>query len=248
MWPRVRAESGDMRRVVRGFWGPRQESAEELAARWSTTVERFAVLLPEAVGHAEWTWRTVPAAGAGETVGTDEASLLGALRTAREADPWAAANGTSLRLLATGLADGWKVELAALAGAAPDSLLQSLVATITAPDGASFPGAALLTVVAEAWQPDYGDVSDRAVTAALKKEAGFRVGTPSVGWVGYLSKGRAARIPVGLAAERVELPTEGVLLNIASPGDTAAVVEAYEALEKSGALEPLPRPMKRPML
>ncbi|MEV5931648.1 hypothetical protein AB0L56_02480 [Streptomyces sp. NPDC052079] len=244
-----------MRRVVRGFWGPRQESAEELAARWSTTLDRFALLLPEAAGgpgeaagHPAWTWRTVPAAGPAETIGSDESSLLGALRTAREADPWAAANGTSLRLLATGLADGWKVEIAALAGGTPDSLLQSLVATITFPDEASLPDAALLTVVAEAWHPDYGDVSDRAVTSALKKEAGFKIGTPSVGWVGYLSEGRAARIPADLTADRVELPTGGVLLAIASPGDTRAVVEAYKTLEKSGALEPLPRPMKRPTL
>ncbi|MFF1274471.1 hypothetical protein ACFVZC_13820 [Streptomyces marokkonensis] len=244
-----------MRRVVRGFWGPRQESAEELAARWSTTLDRFALLLPEAVGGPgetagapSWEWRTVPAAGPAETVRSDESSLRGALRTAREADPWAAANGTSLRLLADSPAAGWKVEIAGLAGGTPDSLLQSLVATITSPDEASLPDAALLTVVAEAWQPDYGDVSDRAVTSALKKEAGFRIGTPSVGWIGYLSAGRAARVPADLTADRVELPTGGLLLAITSPGDTAAVVEAYETLRKSGALEPLPRPMNRPAL
>ncbi|MFE1509513.1 hypothetical protein [Streptomyces sp. NPDC058726] len=243
-----------MRRMVRGFWGPRRESADELAARWSTTLERFALLLPEAAagGRTEWEWRTVPASGPAETVRPDEASLLGALRTARDADPWAAANGTSLRLLAADPAPGWKVEIAVLGGSAPDSLLQSLVATITSPDTspdeASFPDAALLTVVAEAWQPDYGDVGDRAVTAALKKEAGFRVGTPSVGWAGYLSPGRAARAPADLTADRVELPTGGLLLVLATPGDTAAVVEAYETLKKSGALEPLPRPMNRPAL
>ncbi|MEY7979807.1 hypothetical protein AB8O53_26210, partial [Streptomyces pilosus] len=58
-----------MRRVVRGFWGPRQESAEELAARWSTTLERFAALLPEAAAGraagagAAGQWRTAPASG-----------------------------------------------------------------------------------------------------------------------------------------------------------------------------------------
>ncbi|MEU3103648.1 hypothetical protein [Streptomyces griseoflavus] len=239
-----------MRRVVRGFWGPRQESAERLAARWSTTLERFAALLPDAVagGPAGARWRTAPASGPAGTVGPDEAALLGALSTAREADPWAAANGTSLRLLADAPAPGWKVEIAGLAGGTPDSLLQSLVATITSPDGASPPDAALLTAVAEAWDPDYGDVGDRTVTAALKQEAGFRVGTPSVGWVGYLSAGRAARVPADLSAGRAELPTGGLLLTVAPPGDTPAVVAAYETLRKSGALEPLPRPMNRPAL
>lgn len=240
-----------MRRVVRGFWGPRQESAEELAARWSTMLERFAALLPEAAaggGPGAGQWRTAPASGPAETVRADRAALFGALRTAREADPWAAANGTSLRLLAADPAPGWKVEVAGLAGGTPDSLLQSLIATITSPDGAGLPDAALLTAVAEAWDPDHGDVGDRAVTAALKKEAGFRIGTPSVGWIGYLSAGRAARVPAGLTADRTELPTEGLLLTLASPGDTAAVVAAYRALKESGALEPLPRPMNRPAL
>lgn len=236
-----------MRRVVRGFWGPRKESADDLAARWSTTLERFALLLPEAVGGAG-EWRTVPAAGPGRTLQPDEGSLFHALHTAREADPWAAANGTSLRLLADHPAPGWKVEIAVLAGGTPDSLLQSLVATVTSPDEALLPDAALLTVVAEAWQPDYGDVSDRAVTAALKKEAGFRIGMPSVGWVGYLSPGRASRVPADLTADRVELPTGGLLLVLTTPDDTAAVVEAYGTLKRSGALEPLPRPMNRPTL
>src|SRR5690606_4113998 len=76
-------------------------------------------------------WRTVPAAGPGRTLQPDEGSLFHALHTAREADPWAAANGTSLRLLADHPAPGWKMEIAVLAGGTPDSLLQSLVATIT---------------------------------------------------------------------------------------------------------------------
>ncbi|MEY7981445.1 hypothetical protein AB8O53_34715, partial [Streptomyces pilosus] len=164
------------------------------------------------------------------------------------ADPGAAANGTSLRLLADAPAPGWKVEIAALAGGTPDSLPQSLVATITSPDGAAPPAAALLTAVAEVWDPDHGDVGDRAVPAALKQEAGFKGGTPSGGWIGYLSAGRAARGPADRRAERAELPTGGLLLTLAPPGDTAAVVEAYETLRGSGALEPLPRPMNRPAL
>ncbi|MFJ3983401.1 Imm52 family immunity protein [Streptomyces fungicidicus] len=233
-----------MRRVVRGFWGPRQESAEQLAARWSTMLDRFTRLLPETTG----TWRTVPASGTGETLRPDEESLLGALLAAQAADDWSAADGTSLRLLADGAAPGWKVEVSGLAGGTPEYLLQSLVATIVSPDGADLPDAGLLAAVAESWQPDYGDVSDRAVTAALKKEAGFRIGTPSVGWVGYLSAGRVARTPADSFPEREELRTGGVLLTLASPGDTVTVVDAYRTLKGSGALDPLPQPMTGPAL
>ncbi|MFD7703219.1 hypothetical protein [Streptomyces caelestis] len=82
----------------------------------------------------------------------------------------------------------------------------------------------------------------------MKREAGFRIGTPSVGWVTYLSAGRAARTPDDALPDRRELPTGGVLLTIASPGDTASVVKAYQVLRDSGALAPLPHPMTRPAL
>ncbi|MEU9355115.1 Imm52 family immunity protein [Streptomyces griseoloalbus] len=242
-----------MRRVVRGFWGPRREPVEALAERWNATLDRFTGVLPDAgpagADGTRWTWHTVPAAGPAETLQPpDEASLLGALRTAQAADDWSAGNGTSLRLLADTV-PGWKVEIAGLAGGAPEFLLQSLVATIVSPDDAQVPDAELLTAVAELWQPDYGDVSDRAVTSALKKEAGFRIGTPSVGWVAYLSPSRATRVPPALAPRARQLPDdEGVLLTLAPPGDVAAVVTAYRSLEEAGALEPLPRPMTRPAL
>ena len=107
---------------------------------------------------------------------------------------------------------------------------------------------ALLLVHALSWHPDYGDVSDRAVTSALKKEAGFKIGTPSVGWVAYLSARRAARTPADALPDGKELPTGSALLTIAAPGDTATVVKAYQALKESGALDPLPHPMTRPTL
>ena len=240
-----------MRRVVRGFWGPRQEPVEALAERWSATLDRFARLLPTTGGpgaDTPWTWRTAPASGPSQPLRPDGASLLEALRTARAADDWSAGNGTSLRLVADGMPPGWKVEVAGLAGGAPEFLLQSLVATIVSPDDVRLPDADLLAAVAEIWHPDHGDVSDRAVTAALKKEAGFRIGTPSVGWVGFLSPGRAGRIPPDAAVPRKELPGVGVLLDIAAPGDTAEVVRVHEALRKAGALDPLPHPMTRPTL
>src|SRR5690606_14348561 len=164
-----------------------------------------------------------------------------------EDDGWSAADGTSLRLLAD-TSDGRRVEVAGLAGGTPEFLLQSLVATFVVPDDEPLPGAGLLAAVAEAWDPDYGDVGDRAVTAALKKEAGFRTGTPSVGPVAYLSPGRAALVPEEWAARGRRLPGGGLLLELADPGDTAEVVRAHRALKDAGALEPLPRPMDRPAL
>lgn len=79
-----------MRRVVRGFWEPREESAEAPAGRWKPTPDQLAGLLPAAGSGAgsrggageEWTWRNVPASGPATGLRPDEASLLAVLRTA----------------------------------------------------------------------------------------------------------------------------------------------------------------------
>ncbi len=120
---------------------------------------------------------------------------------------------------------------------------------MTSPDGAHVPEAALLSLVAEAWAPDFGDVTDDDLLDALEDDGDFTVGDPCVGRLGYLSPARAALVPDDLAAAREELPGGGVLLDIAPPSkDTDAVVAAYVRLRETGALRPLPRPMTRSAL
>ncbi|WP_406384196.1 hypothetical protein [Streptomyces sp. NBC_01618] len=240
-----------MRRVVRGFWGPRPEPAEALAGRWKRTLDGLTELLPEAAsaGGAAGAgpWRHVHGSGAGAELPADEGALLGALRVVQAAEDWSDLTGTALRLVRTG-APGWQTEISGLGGGAPEFLLQSLVVTLHAPDGAEVPEAELLAVLARVWEPDFGDVSDDDVLDALEDDAGFSIGDPVVGRVGYLSPGRAALVPDSLKAAREELPGGGVLLRIAGPGASAEVVTAYERLREAGALDPLPRPMDRAVL
>ncbi|MGP3984229.1 hypothetical protein [Streptomyces sp. KR80] len=240
-----------MRRVVRGFWGPREESVEALAGRWKLTLDRLVGLLPASVpgsGAGEvWTWRHIHASGPATDLRPDEASLLVALRAAQAADDWSAVTGTGLRLVTAG-EPGWEVEVSGLAGGTPEFLLQSMVIAINSPDDAEIPDLELLTVAADVWEPDFGDVSNDDVLDALEDDADFAVGDPSVGWVGYLSAGRAALLPEGMTAARKELRGGGVLLDIAAHGDTEGVVQAYLRLREAGALQPLPRPMDRTTL
>ncbi|AWW37831.1 hypothetical protein ADL00_15605 [Streptomyces sp. AS58] len=239
-----------MRRVVRGFWGPRPEPVERLAERWSATLDGLVRLLPAAGqgGAASWTWRYAGPAGAVRPGSPpDTASLLDALRAARAAEDWSDRTGTGLRLVAEGV-PGWKAELSGVAGGSPENLLQSIVIAVESPDDAEVPDAELLAAVAESWQPDFGDVTDDDVMDALEDDADFMVGEPSVGWVGFLSPGRAARVPDSSGIPRKELAGGGVLLHVADPGDTAAVVRAYAVLREAGALEPLPRPLDRAVL
>ncbi|MEI7034857.1 hypothetical protein [Streptomyces pratensis] len=232
-----------MRRVVRGFWGPRPEPVEVLADRWQQTLRGLAALVPQAAGA----WSQVHANGPATALTPDGAALLDALRTAQSAADWSDLTGTGLRLVGTGT-PGWEVELSGLAGGAPRSLLQSLAVVLHAPDVAVVPEEGVLSLLARVWEPDFGDVSDDDVLDALEDEAGFSVGDPVIGRAGYLSAARAALVPDDLAAVRERLPGGGELLSVAAPGDSAAVVRAYERLREAGALEPLPRPLDRAVL
>ncbi|WP_406418283.1 hypothetical protein OH809_32295 [Streptomyces sp. NBC_00873] len=236
-----------MRRVVRGFWGPRQETAEELTRRWKLTLDQLAEILPAGGSGAVWTWWQIHSSGPATDLLPNEDSLLTALRAAREADGWSDRVGFGLRLLLAGEPD-WKIEVSGNAGGTSEYLLQSMVIGIKSPDTAEIPDGDLLTVVAEAWEPDCGDVTDGDVLDVLEDDAGFAGGEPCVGWVGYLSRARAALLPEGTKAGRKELSAGGVLLDIAPHGNVKDVLQANLRLRYAGALEPLPRPMGRTAL
>ncbi|MFD3653189.1 Imm52 family immunity protein [Streptomyces sp. NPDC058620] len=238
-----------MQRVVRGFWGPRQESAEALARRWKQTLDRLAGLLPEACSGAgkEGAWRNVPGSGAATALRPDEESLLDAVRAAQAADGWSDRTGSSMQFVAAG-GPGWKVDVSGRAGGTSEYLLQTVVIGIRPPDGAEVPDAALLAAVAEVWEADFGGVSSDDVLDALEDDGGFAPDEPSVGWIGYLSSGRAAVLPDDITGARKEVGSQGVLLDIAGPGDVREVLRANLRLREAGALQPLPRPMDRAAL
>lgn len=232
-----------MRRVVRGFWGPRPEPAEALADRWRRTLDGLTGLVPEAADA----WSQVHADGPATAITADGDALLAAVRAAQGAADWSDLTGTGLRLVGTGT-PGWEAEVSGVAGGAPEFLLQSIAVVLHAPDDAPVPEEDVLALLARVWEPDFGDVSDDDVLDALEDEAGFSVEDPAVGRAGYLSPARAALVPDGLEAAGRELPGGGLLLSVAAPGDTATVVRVCERLREAGALAPLPRPMDRAAL
>ncbi|GAA2999799.1 Imm52 family immunity protein [Streptomyces fulvorobeus] len=238
-----------MRRVVRGFWGPRQESAQALARRWKQTLDRLAVLLPEACAGTgdEPAWRNVPGSGPATALRPDEKSLLAAVRAAQAADGWSDRTGSSTQFVAE-RTPGWKVEVTGRVGGTSEYLLQTVVIGVRPPEGAEVPDTALLAAVAEVWEADFGGVSNDDVLDSLEDDGGFAPDEPSVGWIGYLSSARAALLPQDLADAREEVGSQGVLLEIAAPGDAAAVLAANLRLREAGVLRGLPRPMDRAAL
>lgn len=230
-----------MRRVVRGFWGPRRESPLELAGRWKTMLDALPGLLP----GETWAWTRHQATGRPAPLPAGMEELRAALQA--DHDSPQTSDGAGLHLAAAP-APGWEIDITGRGGAESEYLIQAVVLTVVSPDGAEGPEAALLALVADTWQPDIGDVTDDDILDALEDDAGYGVGDPCVGRLGYLSPGRAARVPAGVGAARKELSGAGVLLDLAPPGDIGAVVDAYLKLRESGALEPLPRPMSRAAL
>ncbi|MFF9098793.1 hypothetical protein ACF1AX_37465 [Streptomyces sp. NPDC014802] len=234
--------------VVRAFWGPREESAEALADRWKRTLDRLSSLLPALApdpGEA-WTWQQIHESGPATALRADEESILAVLRSLRTEDGWSDHTGYGLSL-AIGNDSGWRADVRGAAGGTPEFLLQNLIMEIEAPAGATVPEADLLTLVAETWQPDFGEVTDDDILDALEDEADFGIGEPSVGRFGYLSPARAALVPAGLPdVTRTELPSGGLLLAVAPPtAETDTVVRVNVSLREARALEPLPKPLDR---
>ncbi|MFB7557113.1 hypothetical protein [Streptomyces brevispora] len=239
-----------MRRVVRGFWGPRKESVPELAGRWKAMLDALPALLP-AAGSAPagqpWTWTQHHGYGRPTRLRPDGAELGAALQA--DHDSPQTSDGAGLSLASTG-EPGWEIGIAGRGGGESEYVTQAVVLTVVSPDGAEVPEAALLALIADIWQPDIGDVTDDDLLDALEDDAGYdyTLSQLCVGRLGYFSPGRAALVPDGVGAVREELGGEGLLLDIAPPQDIEAVVDAYVRLRDAGALEPLPRPMNRTTL
>ncbi len=236
-----------MKRTVRGFWGPRKESADELALRWKTTLDRLAEALPAAHSREGETWMRIPDHGPAVGFPVDAASIRAVLRAEQEGDDWSDRTGVAPELVRLG-EEGWKLTAGGRAGGVSDTLLQAVLIEIHSPEHTEVPEGDLLAVLAETWDPDYGDVSDSATRSVLRERGGAEAAQPVVGRLGYLSPARAALVPDDLAAVRTPLSTGGVLLDIAPPGEHEAVLAAHLRLRGSGALQPLPRPMDRSKL
>ncbi|MFD3512120.1 hypothetical protein [Streptomyces sp. NPDC058657] len=236
-----------MERMVRGFWGPRRQPLEELAAAWKATLDAVAGLLPAAwsePGGARWL--LIRSDGGSDEFVADEPALLAVLSEEEAGEGWTERTGVGPSLVAAS-APGWEISVSGRTGGASPNLLQAMLIEIGSPEGAAVPEAALLRAVAEVWNPDFGDVVDGAERDALRG-AGARVARPAVGRIGYLSPARAALVPADLKAVRTPLPTGGALLDIAPPGAPGTVAAAHLRLRDAGALEPLPKPMDRSIL
>ncbi|MFG3495141.1 hypothetical protein [Streptomyces sp. NPDC047928] len=287
-----------MKRVVRGFWGPRKETVAELAVRWTELLTRLGALDGTVFGP----WQGLPApgdaqggrggrggrggqggrggrgghGGQGGTVPVEQGAIEAYLRrqagTAPDGD-WADRTGHAMSL-STSPGNPARVSVTGTGGGESDHLAMSVVITVTTPDGsdAAPPYAEALRALAETWDVDWGEVTGTALQLALE-DAGRAPGEPCVGWAGYLSERRAAALAAATAAlESTDAdptapdptapdPTAlvpglttartahgGLLLDAGAGAEVDDLVAFNRWLRATGALEPLPRPMRRAKL
>ncbi|SNS47596.1 hypothetical protein SAMN05216276_101045 [Streptosporangium subroseum] len=232
-----------MRRLVRSFWGPRQESVEEVAARWTALLKRLGEIEPAVFGP----WTGVSDFGPDPSVEVETEALAAYLRESNADDGRLDRTGYRLALH-TSARQTVQVSISGSAGGLSELVPMVVVIAITAPDDSpSLPYTEILRALAESWDIDVGDVTDDDILDALEDD-GLGPGDRSIGWGGYLSQRRAALLSdsgLSLPGKAEPMTHGGVLLDLSGVGTVEDLVALNRQLRATGALEPLPPPMDR---
>jgi hypothetical protein len=211
------------KRTVRVCWGPRAETVDGLAARWSATNHALAALDPPLAG-----WVVTGDDGRARPLTEEDLAPIVAAGLGNPAElgySFGAGTGTLAFHASAGLA-------------APIPGLMN-VAWVEGPTAAFGDLEAALAALVAAWEPDHGQVFSHAWRQAQRP--GHR--DPYAGPVTHLSAARARLVPADLDATAHPAPDGGVLLSLidggALPGlDRVAATGAR--LREAGAFAPVP--------
>ncbi|MFP8963184.1 hypothetical protein ACLIYP_21925 [Streptomyces nanhaiensis] len=238
--------------TVRGFWGPRKESPRELADRWLDFLGRLEELDEEVFSD----WREVAGTGPGSPRAALDPEGFAAyiVRSDPDLDAYPVGYRTSVWTRREGRP---KAEIGVSAGGVADGVPQSVVLKLRSGEAdeddpliGRLPHA--LAALADAWDPDWGDFADRALTSAVRDAFGLDNSSPRCGRAVHLSAGRAALVPGDLPGRRLPVAHGGVVVDLSGPEGEAPgrdlVLSVNETLRGTGALAPLPLPMDRPKL
>lgn len=240
---------------IRGFWGTRQESVEELAKRWVAFLRR----LSELDGEVFDGWRESSDNELTAPYLTPTISTLATYICAQNPEENADFIGRTATLSASRPACP-NVRVSATAGGVEGVVGSRVVVTLgieAVPQTAESEVARrlrgrlgdLLSALVEEWEPDWGDVSDMALRDAVANAQGLRPSNPRCGTITYLSAGRRALAPPDLPSVSRTLPDGGVVIDLTDAQGGVATVDQVIAvdslLRKAGALEKLPIPTDR---
>ncbi|MFC0623147.1 Imm52 family immunity protein [Kribbella deserti] len=225
--------------IARGFWGPRQETPDRVADR----LLAFLAGLDEVVGErVRWS-----ASEASEASGASGRSLAGPDDARRMIADAFRANTDAPHLGINQAYDGsgqrvrkFRISMGVGRYSESPNAHNSFVVRWAGAEALADP---ILRRVAAAWDPDWGNVTSRSLRDALAglQPAG-RPG-PDIGYLNYLSEGRAQALPSGLDLQVVTLDEGGVIIGSGVSGDLLPLektAELAEVLRPSPAFAPTP--------
>ncbi|SDL22953.1 hypothetical protein SAMN05428985_111132 [Nocardioides sp. YR527] len=220
--------------IARGFWGPRQETPERVAEELSAFIAGLGEVLGEKIS---WSSPTMP----GKPL-EDGDNVLKAISDAFRENTDAPNLGISQAYRGRG--DRVMVAITLIVGGYTESakVRNSIVVKWRGADIAQFAGP-VLRQLASAWDPDWAAVTSRSLNEALAEVQPVGKPGPKLGYLNYLSQGRAKALPGGMDKHLDELDNGGVVIG-SGEGDgflsVEKVTEFAKVLRLSAAFSPTP--------
>ncbi|MEU6134428.1 Imm52 family immunity protein [Nocardioides sp. NPDC047086] len=220
--------------IARGFWGPRQETPEQVADELSA----FIAGLDEVFGEKiSWSSPAMP----GKSL-DDRDNALKAISDAFRENTDAPNLGISQAYRGRG--DRIMVAITLVVGGYTESarVRNSIVVKWRGADVAKFADR-VLRQLAAAWDPDWAAVTSRSLNEALAEVQPAGKPGPKLGYLNYLSEGRAKALPGGMDKHLERLDNGGVVIG-SGEGDgflpVEKIIEFAKVLRLSAAFSPTP--------
>jgi hypothetical protein len=221
--------------IARGFWGPRQESPDRVADK----LVAFVTGLDEVVGESiPWSSQHLPGKSLAEPVnarqlisdafrGNTDAPHLGINRECR-------ASGEGGKMFSIGMSVGGYSD--------SPNVRNALIVKWRGRDVAELADPILCRLVS-VWDPDWAAVTSRSLLRALADVQPAGKSGPKIGYLSYLSEGRAEVLPGGVEEYLVRRENGGVVIG-SDEGDgflpVDEVGELARVLRGSAALSATP--------
>lgn len=219
--------------IARGFWGPRQETPDRVADR----LLAFLAGLDEVVGESV-RWSSPESSGQSLADPDNARRVIADAFRANTDAPHLGINqaydgsGQRFRKFRISMGVGRYSET-------PNAHNSFVVRWV----GAEALADPILRRVVTAWDPDWGNVTSRSLRDALAGLQPAGKPGPDIGYLNYLSEGRAQALTGGLDQQVVELDEGGVIIGSGGSGDLLPVeqtAELAEVLRLSPAFAPTP--------
>jgi hypothetical protein len=217
----------DEKLIARGFWGPRQESPDQIVDK----LVAFLAALDDVVGERlSWSSHALPGKSLAERTNALQV-ISDAFRKNTDAPHLGISQAYDAR--------GQRLETVSITmgvGGSSDSpkVHNGFVLDWRGPAAAKFADRILRQLVS-VWDPDWGAVTSMSLMRALAELQPPGKPGPKVGYLTYLSDGRAQALPGGFEKYLLKLDGGGVILG---SGESDGFLPAEKVAEFARALRP----------